>query len=121
MDSKDAKDSSGSQAVDAVEYASPAEKQGGDEMHEATLPAEDGPWWPFLVKRWPMIWRMAVIYIAVLNVGFDMSVGNTTLGMASFRKYFGYYDAASDSYKIQSVYQSAWMGGTSAGQIVMDL
>ncbi|KAL2202163.1 general substrate transporter [Sarocladium strictum] len=68
-----------------------------------------------------MIWRMAVIYIAVLNVGFDMSVGNTTLGMASFRKYFGYYDEAAEAYKIKSIYQSAWMGGTSAGQIIMDI
>ncbi|KAH7367914.1 general substrate transporter [Plectosphaerella cucumerina] len=63
---------------------------------------------------------MAVLYIAVINFGFDMSVTNTTLGMPSFRKYFG-YESAPGVYRIKSTYQSAWAGGTFAGQILMDI
>jgi MFS transporter, SP family, general alpha glucoside:H+ symporter len=98
------------------------EKNGLDEQADVdvTLADEDGPWIPFLRKRFPMILRMAVLYIAVINFGFDMSVTNTTLGMPSFRKYFG-YESAPGVYRIKSTYPSAWAGGTFAGQILMDI
>lgn len=85
-----------------------------------TLPKEAGTWPQYLRKRLPMIIRMSVIYLAVLNVGFDLSVANTTLGMASFRKYFG-HEVKPGKYEISSVYQAGWTGGTAAGQVVMDL
>jgi hypothetical protein len=72
-----------------------------------TLPSETGRWLPFLRKQLSVIAHIAVIYIAVLNVGFDMSIANTTLGMPSFRKYFG-YDSEPGIYKISSIYQSGW-------------
>lgn len=86
---------------------------------DATLPDESGPWLPYIRKRLPMIVRMSVIYLAVLNVGFDMSVTGTTLGMASFRKYFG-HEVSPGKYEIASVYQSAWLGGTAGGQVMTD-
>lgn len=108
--------------VDKVEHLGVPEKNGPNEQADidVTLPDEGGPWIPFLRERWPMIWRMAVLYIAVINFGFDMSVTNTTLGMPSFRKYFG-REVAPGEYKIMSTYQSAWAAGTFAGQIVMDI
>ncbi|KEY70715.1 hypothetical protein S7711_09883 [Stachybotrys chartarum IBT 7711] len=117
---KDEKGLETSRTIEAVEYADAEKKADAIELVETTLPTEDGPWLPFLIKRWPMIWRMAVIYVAVLNVGFDLSVGNTTLGMPSFRKYFGYQDD-DGNYRILAAYQAAWMGGTTAGQIIMDI
>ncbi|KAM5342178.1 hypothetical protein ACJ41O_015209 [Fusarium nematophilum] len=108
--------------VNTIEHLDTPEKYGLDDQADVdvTLPDEDGPWLPFLRKRLPMILRMATMYIAVINFGFDMSVTNTTLGMPSFRKYFG-YESAPGEYKILSTYQSAWAGGTFAGQIVMDI
>ena len=105
-----------------IEHLGVSEKNGLDEQADAdvTLPDEEGPWIPFLRQRWPMIWRMAVLYIAVINFGFDMSVTNTTLGMPSFRKYFG-HETTPGVYKIMSTYQSTWAAGISAGQIAMDI
>ncbi|KAM5376426.1 hypothetical protein ACJZ2D_005480 [Fusarium nematophilum] len=106
--------------VNTIEHLDTPEKYGLDDQADVdvTLPDEDGPWLPFLRKRLPMILRMATMYIAVINFGFDMSVTNTTLGMPSFRKYFG-YESAPGEYKILSTYQSAWAGGTFAGQITV--
>lgn len=89
---------------------------------ETTLEHESGPWLKYLRKRWRMILRLTIIYIAVINVGFDQSVTNTTLGMASFRKYFGEEQPGQPgTYIIPAIYQSAWAGGTAGGQILMDI
>lgn len=113
------KDHSGQDVVEAI-GASDEKVENTDSDLRVTMPSEDGPWLPFLRKRFRMILCMSIIYLAVLNVGFDGSVTNTTLGMPSFRKYFG-YQADDGSYKILAAYQSAWAGGTSAGQIIMDI
>jgi MFS family permease len=88
---------------------------------EVTTPPDypELPWGQYLKKRWRLILRMSIIYLAVLNVGFDLSVTNTTLGMPSFRRYFGH--EKDGEYVIASVYQSAWAGGTQGGQVVTDL
>ncbi|VUC23276.1 unnamed protein product [Clonostachys rosea] len=78
------------------------------------------PWLQYLKKRRRVILRMSVIYFAVLNIGFDLSVTNTTLGMSSFRRYFGHQDAQGQWF-IPATYQSAWAGGTQGGQVVTDL
>ncbi|KAL6352109.1 hypothetical protein LRP88_14551 [Fusarium phalaenopsidis] len=100
----------------------PGDKPGSMEAsNEITLPADiEGPWPSYLAKRWRMILRMSIIYIAVLSVGFDNSVTNTTLGMPAFRRYFGHQTEAGD-YVIPAKYVSAWAGGTFGGQVLTDL
>ncbi|VUC35201.1 unnamed protein product [Clonostachys rosea] len=112
----------GQDANPLTELVENLEKGPGDNPidMEITLESEDGPWLPFLRRRIPMMLRMSIIYLAVLNVGFDMSIANTTLGMPSFRKYFG-YEQSPGVWQISSVHQAGWTGGTAAGQVIMDI
>jgi MFS family permease len=89
---------------------------------EVTMPEEEGTYWQILWRRRRLILRLSIIYIAVMNVGFDNSITGTTQGMAAFRKYFGEESLTKPgTYIIPAKYQSGWAAATSGGQVLTDL